>query len=217
MVYTVLIADDHDIIRSGIKDILSSQEDFKVIGEATDGEDAIEKAGKHKPDILLLDISMPKITGLDAIKQIKVRSPETKIIVITVHKTNAYIIKAFSEGVKGYLQKENAGEELIPALNKVASGDMYLTPEVSTYLVDKAVQKAQKKVTEDTFLTIREKEILRLVADGNSAKEIAAKLFISKRTVENYKNNLLKKLGLHKTSELIKYAIKHEIVDIEEY
>jgi len=217
MICTVLIADDHDIIRAGIKDILSSQEHFKVIGEASDGEEAIKKAGKHKPDILLLDISMPKITGLDAIKQIKVRSPETNIIIITVHKTNAYIIKAFSEGVKGYLQKGNAGEELLPALNKVASGDMYLTPEVSTYLVDKAVKKAQKRVTDDAFFTAREKEILRLVSDGDSAKEIAAKLFISKRTVENYKNNLLKKLGFHKTNELIKYAIKHGIADIEEY
>ncbi|RKY40965.1 MAG: DNA-binding response regulator [Candidatus Makaraimicrobium thalassicum] len=217
MPLTVLIADDHDIIREGIKNILCDQPAYKVVGEAVDGEEVLEKAEKLKPNILLLDISMPKMNGLEAIGQVRRRSPETNILVITVHKANAYIMKAFRAGAKGYLQKENAGEELLPALRKVASGAIYLTSSISSYLVDKALQKSEGKVHKETLLTPREQEISRLVAEGRSAKDIAATLFISRRTVENYKNALFKKLGLHKTSDLIKYAIKHGIVDIDEY
>jgi len=213
----ILIVDDHDIIREGIKNILHDQFDYEVVGEARDGEEALTKVEKFKPDILLLDISMPKIGGLDIIEQIHHVSPKTKILIITVHKANAYIIKALKEGVKGYLNKENAGEELLPALRKIAAGRIYLTSSVSSYLIEKTTQKSAEKVQEDTLLTAREKEILRLVAEGRSAKDIASIVFISRRTVENYKNTLLKKLGLHKTSDLIKYAIKHKIVDIDEY
>ena len=214
---SILIADDHDIIREGIKNILHGQSDYEVVEEARDGEEALTKVEKFKPDILLLDISMPKIGGLDIIEQIHRVSPETKILIITVHKANAYIIKALKEGVKGYLNKENAGEELLPALRKIAAGRIYLTSSVSSYLIEKTIQKSAEKIQEDTLLTAREKEILRLVAEGRSAKDIANIVFISRRTVENYKNTLLKKLGLHKTSDLIKYAIKHKIVDIDEY
>ena len=214
---SILIADDHDIIREGIKNILHGQSDYEVVEEARDGEEALTKVEKFKPDILLLDISMPKIGGLDIIEQIHRVSPETKILIITVHKANAYIIKALKEGVKGYLNKENAGEELLPALRKIAAGRIYLTSSVSSYLIEKTIQKSAEKIQEDTLLTAREKEILRLVAEGRSAKDIASIVFISRRTVENYKNTLLKKLGLHKTSDLIKYAIKHKIVDIDEY
>jgi len=217
MSLTILIADDHDIIREGIKNILHGQAGYEVVGEAVDGEEVLAKAQKLKPNILLLDISMPKLNGLEAIAQVHTRSPETKILVITVHRASAYIMKAFREGAKGYLLKENAAEELLPALRTIASGKIYLTSSVSSYLVDKVLQKAEGKVQKETLLTPREQEILRLVAEGKSAKEIAGDLSISRRTVENYKNGLLKKLGLHKTSDLIKYAVKHNIVDIDEY
>ena len=191
---SVLIADDHDIIRIGIKNILRGQSDYEVVAEAVDGEEVLTKVKELKPDILLLDISMPKIGGLDIIEQIHRVSPETKILIITVHKANAYIIKALKEGVKGYLNKENAGEELLPALRKIAAGRIYLTSSVSSYLIEKTIQKSAEKIQEDTLLTAREKEILRLVAEGRSAKDIASIVFISRRTVENYKNTLLKKI-----------------------
>ncbi len=217
MAFSIIIADDHDIIRAGIKNILREQSDYEVVGEAVDGEEALTKVKEFKPDILLLDISMPKISGLDVIEQIHYISPETKILIITVHKTSAYIMKAFKAGVKGYLHKESAGEELLPAISKIAAGKIYLTPSISSYLVERALKKSVEKKLEEALLTFREQEVLRLVAEGKTAKEIAAALFISQRTVENYKNTLLKKLNLHRTSDLIKYAIKHKLVDIDEY
>ncbi len=217
MSYSILIADDHDIIRAGIKNILRDQPDYNVVAEATDGEEVVTKVEEHKPDILLLDISMPKISGLDVIEQIHYISPETKILIITVHKANAYVMKAFKAGAKGYLHKENAGEDLLPALRKIAAGQIYLSSSISSSLVERVLRKPEEKIHEETLLTSREQEVLRLVAEGKAAKEIANILFISSRTVENYKNTLLKKLGLHRTSDLIKYAIKHKIVDIDEY
>ncbi|MFH1046419.1 MAG: response regulator transcription factor [Candidatus Omnitrophota bacterium] len=217
MATTIVIADDHDIIRTGIKNILRGHPEYDVVGEATDGEEVVQQAQEHQPDILLLDISMPKFSGLDAIEQVRYVSPKTKILIITVHKSNAYVMKAFEAGVKGYLQKENAGEDLLPALAKVAAGEVYLTANVSTYLVERAIKKSTQKEPEGTLLTNREREILRLVAEGKTAKEISRTLFISQRTVENYKNTLLKKLNLERTSDLIKYAIKHRIVELEEY
>ncbi len=216
MALSIVITDDHDIIRAGIKNILHDKTNYKVVGEARNGEEALEKVEKHKPDILLLDITMPKLSGLDVIEQVNCISPKTKVLVISVHKAHIYAMKALQAGAKGYLNKANAGEELLPALTKITSGEVYLTSSVSSYLVERAIKKTTEKEPEGTLLTIREQEVLRLVAEGKTAKEIAAILFISRRTVENYKNTLLKKLDLHKTSDLIKYAIKHKIVDIEE-
>ncbi|MFH1504284.1 MAG: response regulator transcription factor, partial [Candidatus Omnitrophota bacterium] len=197
MPYKIIIADDHDIIRTGIKNILYNHDEYKVIAEAVDGEDALKKVEEYKPDILLLDVSMPKIGGLDIITQVHHISPETKILIITVHKADAYIMKALKSGVQGYLQKENAAEDLLPALRKVTAGGLYLASTISSYLADKAMERTEEKSSKETFLTSREKEILRLVSEGKSAKEIAETVFISRRTVENYKNTLLKKLNLH--------------------
>jgi len=217
MAISILIADDHDIIREGIKNILRNNPDYKIVGEAVNGEEAVATAKKLKPDILLLDISMPKKSGLEAIQQVHYVSPKTKILVITVHKANTYIMKAFRAGAKGYLQKENAGEDLLFAISKIARGETYLSSTVSSYLVEKIANGKGEELSQESFLTPREEEVLRLVVAGKTAKQIADVLFISPRTVENYKNALLKKLNLSRTSDLIKYAIKHKLVDIDEY
>jgi len=214
---TILIADDHDIIREGIKNVLSKNPLYKVAGEAVDGEDTLEKVEKLKPDILLLDISMPKISGLEIITQVYRRSPGTKILIVTLHKANTYIMKALQLGVRGYLSKENTAEDLIPALRKVVDGKIYLSSAVSQFLVDKVKETGPQETAKKGLLTFREEEILRLVVEGKTAKEIGRSLYISPRTVENYKNTILQKLGLHKISDLIKYAVKHKIVDVEEY
>lgn len=216
MSYTILVADDHDIIREGIKNILRKANEYELIGEACDGEEVLEKVASLKPDILLLDITMPKKSGLEILNQVLRLSPETKIIIISVHKADAYVMQALKGGVKGYLNKENAADDLLPALRKVMAGQVYLSGEVSSYLLDK-VSKGAKELSRASELSERELEIFRLVAEGKTAKEIAEALFISARTVENYKNNILKKLGLHKTSDLIKYAIKNKIVDLDEF
>jgi two-component system, NarL family, response regulator NreC len=216
MAKSILIADDHDIIRAGIKNILCGRPDkYKVIGEAVDGQDALAQVEKLKPDIILLDISMPKISGLDIIEDIHQISPKTKILMISLHKTSAYIMKAFKAGVSGYLNKENAAEELLKALHEITNDKIYLTSAASSYLIEKALEKPQQ--SKEEVLTHREQDVLRLVAEGKTAKEIAGLLYISHRTVENYKNALSEKLGLSKISDLIKYAIKHNIVDVDEY
>jgi DNA-binding NarL/FixJ family response regulator len=211
---TILIADDHDIIREGIKSVIRGHARYEVIAEAGDGESALELARKHKPDILLLDISMPKVSGLDIIAQVKRASSQTKIIVISVHKMGAYVLKAMRSGVNGYLNKENVAEELMPALARVCAGSTYLGASVSDYLSEVIQEPRQKKeLSQGQLLNEREQDILRLVAEGKTAKEIAGVLFLSRRTVENYKNAILRKLNLHKTSDLIKYAIEHKMVE----
>ncbi|UCD15475.1 MAG: response regulator transcription factor [Candidatus Omnitrophota bacterium] len=211
MAVKVLIADDHDVIREGIKSILRNQAEYKVVGEAVDGEEVIRNTENLKPDIILLDITMPKKSGLDVIEQIRYLSPNTKVIMVTVHRANIYIAKALKLGVKGYLHKENVVEELLPALRNVSKGEVYMSPQVSRYMIEKVTREGKGPAEE--ILTEREADILRLIVEGKTAKEIAEVLFISRRTVENYKNNLLKKLGLHKTSELIKYAVQHKLIE----
>ena len=207
MSLSVLIADDHDIIRKGLRNILSDQVRYKVIGEAVDGEDVLAKIEELKPDILLLDISMPKISGLDVINRVCRILPKIKILVISVHKADAYILKAFKAGAKGYLNKETAASQLLPALREIAGGKLYLNPSTSSYLTREQLMAESEKPADRCFLTVREEEILRLVAEGKTAKEIAGNLCISKRTVENHKAALFKKLNLRKTGDLIKYAI----------
>lgn len=217
MPITIVIADDHDVIREGMKSILGAYAEYKVVGEAGNGEEAVSKAGEHKPDILLLDISMPKRSGLDVISQVQHASPKTKIIIITVHRANIYINKALKSGVKGYLHKENVVEDLIPALRRVSRGEVYVSSKVSQYLVERLGEKGTAKETKlkKELLTEREADVLRLVAEGKTAKEIGEVLFLSPRTVENYKNTLLEKLGLHRSIDLIKYAIENKIVETE--
>lgn len=211
----IIIADDHDIIREGIKGILQNKEEYLVIAEASDGEEVVSKVSEFKPDVLLLDISMPKRSGLDVLSQIHNIAPNTKVIIVTMHRANIYVDKSFNLNVMGYLNKENVVEDLLPALRAVIRGEKYISSKISQYLVERSAQK-EKRSKSAIELTQREKDIVRLVVEGKTAKEIAETLFISSRTVENYKNSLLKKLGLNKTSELIKYAITHKIVEVQD-
>lgn len=216
MSISILIADDHDIIREGIKSVLSLRPEYKVCAEALNGEEAVDLTAKFKPDILLLDVSMPKLSGLDVIQRVKRVSSNTKVIVITVHKMGAYVLKALRGGVRGYINKENVVEELIPALSQITKGKTYLGASISDYLADMAAAPGKEKLSYTKLLNERELDVLRLVVEGKTAKETAEILFLSRRTVENYKNSILKKLNLHKTSDLIKYALEHKIFDVED-
>lgn len=212
MAVNILIADDHDIIREGIKSVLSAHPEYKVCAEAANGEEALELAERFKPDVLLLDVSMPKLSGLDVLPRMKKISPQTKIIMITVHKMGAYVLKAIRAGVAGYINKENVAEELITALSRVLRGQTYLGASISDYIAEVVGSSSKEELSYKNILTDRELDILRLVGEGKSAKEIAGALSLSRRTVENYKNNMLKKLNLHKTSDLIRYALENKIV-----
>lgn len=212
MAVNILIADDHDIIREGIKSVLSGHSEYRICAEAANGEEAIELAEKFKPDVLLMDVSMPKLSGLDALPRIKKVSPDTKIIMITVHKMGAYVLKAIRSGVAGYINKENVAEELITALGRVARGQTYLGASISDYIAEVVGSSSKEELSYKNILSSRELDILRLVGEGKTAKEIAATLSLSRRTVENYKNNILKKLNLHRSADLVKYALEQKII-----
>ena len=212
---SILIADDHDLIREGIKTILRTHAEYHLVGEAVNGEEAAERVKALRPDVLLLDLSMPERTGLDVIEQVHRLSPATKIIVVTVHRSPLYMKKAMAAGIDGYLHKDNAAEDLLPALRRVVGGGTYVSAAVAKSLTEQA-QDGSSPDTPEPALTARETDVVRLVVEGKTAKEIAQLLFISPRTVEHHKEALLKKLGLSKTSELIRYAITHRLVDVEE-
>lgn len=212
MATRVVIADDHDILREGIKSILRDLPEYSVVGEAADGEALLECIKRLRPDIVLLDITMPERSGLDALAQVAQLSPHTKVIMVTMHRSATYWEKAMAAGVCGYLSKENLVQDLKPALECVRRGGHY-SSSVFPAAQPSGPRAGCGQNRASLPLTEREKDVLRLVAGGKTAKEIAEILFLSRRTVENYKNNLLKKLDLHRTGDLIKYAIQNNFVD----
>jgi DNA-binding NarL/FixJ family response regulator len=208
--YRIVLADDHALFRQGIKKILSSAEDLDVVGETGDGLELIELVKKLFPDMVILDISMPNLRGLEATREIKIISPEIKVLILTMHKDNAYLSDAFSSGAEGYLVKEDADTELFSAISMLRSGRHYISPLLSGDLAHELIQASHKgKPTwPSNPLTIREREILKLVAEGISNKGIADRLYISIRTVEHHRANIMRKLNIKNTANLIKYAVR---------
>lgn len=208
--YTVVIADDHVMFRQGLKKIFSEQPGYTIIGEASTGVELLDLLKKNTPDLVLLDISMPQMQGLDAAKEIKKRYPKVKILILTMHKSNEYLNYALSLGADGYLLKEDADSELFSAIDIVRHHGVYISPLLSPQLKDLLLRKYREErsqVPEDP-LTKREKEILRHIAEGKSSREIGAILDISSRTVEHHRANMMRKLGCRKIAELVRYAIQ---------
>lgn len=211
---TICIAEDHTILREGLRALLSSNEDFEVICEAQDGLEVIQCVQKHLPSILLLDISMPRLNGLEAIGEIKKRWPETKILVLTMHNIEEYILAALESGADGYLLKGATQQELMTAIKTVLAGKTYLSPDVSEKVIHAYLEgkKATKPGSSWENLTHREREILKLIAEGYKNKEIAECLHMSIKTVETHRAHLMKKLDLHSASALTTYAIERRLV-----
>ena len=208
--YRIVIAEDHTILREGLRALLSAKPDFSIVGEAEDGRAAIRCVGQEQPDLILMDLSMPKMNGLEAIKEIKKLNPDTKVIVLTVHKTEEYILASLRAGADGYVLKDSTHSELEMAINNVLRGKRFLSPGISEkviggYLEGKTTVKT--KSVWDT-LTQREREILKLIAEGNKNKEIADYLCISLKTVEKHRTNLMKKLDLHNVASLTAFAME---------
>ena len=212
--YRVVIAEDHTILREGLRSLVASSPDFQVVSEAEDGYAAIRCAEKHKPDILLLDLSMPRLNGLEAIKGIKKVSNKTKVVVLTVHKADEYILASLQAGADGYLLKNENFADLLMAFKSVLSGKQYLSPEISeTVLVGRLDgKKTLKKTTAWDSLSQREREIIKLIAEDYKSKDIAQLLFISIKTVEKHRANLMKKLNLHSASALTALAMEKGLV-----
>jgi len=215
--YRIVIAEDHTILREGLCSLLSSHPEFEIVGEAEDGREAIQCVEKYKPDLILTDLSMPRMNGMEAIQEIKTRNPQTKVLVLTVHKAEEYILSTLKAGADGYLLKDSTHAELVMAVKKVLSGKPYISSEVSEKVIEGYLEgkKTIKSKTSFETLTSREREILKLIAEGHKNKEIAEELCISVKTVEKHRANLMEKLDLHSIQALTAFAIGKGLVSKE--
>ena len=212
--HRIVIAEDHKILREGIKSLVKGTEGLEVVAEAGDGLDAIRAVDKHRPDLLLLDLSMPRMSGLSVIKDIKTRFPETKILALTIHESEDYILESFHSGLDGYCLKDANYNELIMAIHHVLEGKTYLSPGISEKVLEGFLEekKTLKTGTSWDAVTQREREVLKLVGEGYKNKEIADYLCISVKTVEKHRSNIMRKLDVHTSSGLTAIAIEKGLV-----
>ena len=216
---SILIIDDHPLFREGLKSIISRDDRFEVIGEAGNGREGLKMAKTLKPDIVVVDISLPDTSGIQLTRDIRKLFSDTRIIIVSMHSKIDYIAEAFQAGATGYVVKESASDRLLQGLESVVQGEYFLDSSVSHQVVENLlkfpIRDARITDVDYASLTPREQEVMRLLAEGFSAKEIAAKLYISPKTVENHRSNIMNKLGLHSTMELIRYAAKLGLIDVE--
>ncbi len=210
----IVIAEDHTILREGLRMLLSSNPDFDVVGEAQDGLEAVRLVETHRPDLVLMDLSMPRMNGMGAIQEIKKQCPDTKILVLTVHKTEEYILATLKAGADGYILKDATHSELMLAIDNIFSGKSYLSPGISEKVIEGYLEgrKTLKSSTSWDTLTQREREILKMIAEGYKNKDIADYLCISAKTVEKHRANLMKKLDLHSASSLTAFAMDKGLI-----
>ena len=209
----ILLADDHPMVRSGLIKLLEPYKEFVVVGEAGDGEEAVEMTKKLEPDIVIIDLSMPKLSGIEATKLIRKNNPTTKVLVLTMHDNEEYVYQIFKCGAGGYMLKNSGKDDLVAAIQAVAKGEHFFSPRVSEIMVNAYLRKADLRErlpldNEDIPLTKRENEILFYIADGLNNSQIAEKLFISVRTVDTHRTNIMQKLDIHDVANLVRYAMK---------
>lgn len=211
----VVLIDDHTILRNGLKVLLNSQDDITVVGEASNGRDGIEIVHITQPNIVIMDITMDGMNGIEATQTIKKQHPDIRVLILTMHESDAYLFQSLRAGASGYISKEAADTELITAIRTVQNGNFYLTPLAQKIMISDYLQRVHQGEERETFndLTEREREILKLVADGLTNTQIAERLTISPKTVDTHRSHIMDKLNLHNRAELVKYAIRHGFID----
>ncbi|MBI2834001.1 MAG: response regulator transcription factor [Acidobacteria bacterium] len=210
----ILVADDHGIVRRGVKSLLETASDLVVVAEAADGLEAVRLCEEHQPDILIVDIGMPKLNGIDVAARAQKFERPPRVIILSMHSDESYIIRALAAGARAYLLKNATDEDLLPAIRAVASGKPFFSPAVTAVLVEDYVRRLQARGLTDSYhlLTDREKEVLQLLAEGRSNKEVATLLDLGLSTVETHRSNLMQKLNLHNTAEIVLYAVRKGII-----
>lgn len=210
----VLLADDHGIVRRGLRSLIESQPDLQVIGEAANGLEAVRLCAEHNPDILVLDIAMPKMNGIEVASRLQKTERPPHVVLLSMHADEAYIIRALAAGARGYLLKDATDEDLIPAIRAVAAGKPFFSPAVTAVLMEDYMQQLRARGLSDSYhlLTSREREVLQLLAEGRSNKEVATLLDLGVSTVETHRANLMQKLNLHNTAEIVLYAVRKGII-----
>ncbi len=206
----VLIADDHGIVRSGLRMLLERQMDIEVVGEASDGLEARDMAIRARPDLAILDVKMPKLTGLQATREIRAQAPDVAVLILSMYDDERYLFEALKAGASGYVLKAQADSDLIDAVRAVERGEPFLTPEAQRALIQDVLGQGS---SHDEDLTPREQEVVKLAAEAHTNKEIAAILHLSEKTVENHRSNAMRKLGMRDRVELVRYAIRRGLVD----
>ena len=210
----VLVVDDHAMFREGICSLLATYDDIEIAGEAIDGKEAVKKACELAPNVILMDIAMPVMGGLEAMRRIQKECPSAEVLVLTQHEDTEYILSMIKAKARGYISKTATASELVSAIRTVYRGESYLYPSAATALVEEYLMRAGQEKDEYERLTDREREILQLVAEGRTNREIADKLFISVKTVLRHRTNIMEKLGFHNRTELIKYAISKGLIEL---
>ncbi|MCK9377240.1 MAG: response regulator transcription factor [Syntrophobacterales bacterium] len=210
--FRIFLADDHVMFRRGVRSMIQGMKGVEVVGEASDGLELLRLLQEVNPDLVIMDISMPNLRGLEATREIKLINPEVKVLILTMHKDREYLYHALTAGAEGYLLKEDADGELISAIQTLRKGGTFISPLLSTQMADIFVDKfrpgGEPLTAPEEPLTVREREIIKLIAEGKSSKEIGELLFISSRTVQHHRANIMRKLDIKKTADLVKYAIQ---------
>lgn len=212
---TVLIADDHEIVREGVVKLLNTQDDIEIVAQAIDGIDAVEKVKRYKPDVLVLDISMPRMNGMDAIRVIHEEAPETQIIILSMHDKESYAKQVLHAGAQAYVLKGGQSSELLAAIRAARSGRYYLSHDMQSGVIDAYLDKPGRNQDDEPYTTLsrRERQVFQLLIDGQSSSKIGNTLCVSHKTVEKHRANIVKKLGISNPVDMVKYAVKIGVVD----
>jgi two-component system response regulator NreC len=214
---SIILADDHPVVRRGMQALLESEQDFSIVGVASDGLEAVELTERLKPDVLVLDLMMPGLSGLEALRILRERCPRTRIVILSMYSSSAFVAQALQNGAVGYVLKECTEENLVRAVREAAAGRRFLSPPVTEIAIDAYIEQSKTGPFDPhETLTPRQREVLQLAAEGKTNAEIAARLNISQRTVENHRATLMQRLGLQNQTELIRHAMRHGLIPLDE-